>query len=126
MFTLLQFASEYVSANGGQKKFPILASNLAKCMWGDVYYNKHTRKFSKIEGLSSMKRTFVEFILEPLYKLHSAIVGLDVQELTAFLSRNHLLDEGRKKEYHTYRGRVQKSALKADVRELLRTVNSRS
>lgn len=126
MFTLQQFAMEYVSANGGQKKFPMSASNLAKCMWGDVYYNRHTRKFSKIEGMSIVKRSFVEFILEPLYKLHSAIVGLDVEDLTAFLSRNHLLDEGRKKDYHTYRGRVQKSSLKADVRELLRTVNTRS
>lgn len=125
MFTLVQFASEYISANGGQKKFPMSADKLAKCMWGDVYYNKTSRTFSRKGGFTA-KRTFVEFILEPLYKLHSAVVGLDVKELAEYLSRNHLLDEGRKKLPYMYRGRVQKSALKADVWELLRTVNTRS
>jgi len=46
-------------------------------MWGDIYYNKKTRKFSKTSSRESSVRTFVEFILEPIYKILSAVVSYD-------------------------------------------------
>lgn len=125
LFSLEQFATEYIKAHGGEDLFPMSARNLAKCMWGDVYFDEDDREFSNKPATGFSKRTFVEFVLEPLYKIHAAVVGMEVKELTEFLSRNHLLDEGTRKPGYVYRGRVRKGALKQDARELLRSVNSR-
>lgn len=46
---------------------------------GDMYFNSKTRKFSKKAPQPGAARSFVEFILEPLYKVFAQIVG-DVDE----------------------------------------------
>lgn len=103
-FTLTQFAKHYVEQHGG----PLSAPELAKRFWGDSYYNRETRKFVKKRPEARSQRAFVEFILEPLYKLHTAVVSDDVDALAEKLERNDI----------TFTSR----ALKADVRCLLRTV----
>lgn len=40
-----------------------------------MYFNEKTRKFSKKAPLSTSPRSFVEFILEPMYKIFSQVVG---------------------------------------------------
>ncbi|GAB1296913.1 116 kDa U5 small nuclear ribonucleoprotein component [Apodemus speciosus] len=47
----------------------------AKRLWGDIYFNPKTRKFTKKAPSSSSQRSFVEFILEPLYKILAQVVG---------------------------------------------------
>ncbi|XP_019521100.1 PREDICTED: 116 kDa U5 small nuclear ribonucleoprotein component [Hipposideros armiger] len=47
----------------------------AKRLWGDIYFNPKTRKFTKKAPNSSSQRSFVEFILEPLYKILAQVVG---------------------------------------------------
>ncbi|XP_010191496.1 PREDICTED: 116 kDa U5 small nuclear ribonucleoprotein component, partial [Mesitornis unicolor] len=47
----------------------------AKRLWGDIYFNPKTRKFTKKAPTSSSQRSFVEFILEPLYKILAQVVG---------------------------------------------------
>ncbi|XP_025094078.1 116 kDa U5 small nuclear ribonucleoprotein component-like [Pomacea canaliculata] len=73
-FTLKSFAHIYADSFGGinEKKF-------AERLWGDVYFNSKTRKFSKKPSHSTSQRSFVEFILEPLYKIFAQVVG-DVDE----------------------------------------------
>lgn len=73
-FTLRSFAHIYADIFEGvdEKKF-------AQRLWGDVYFNNKTRKFSKKTSPSSSQRSFVEFILEPLYKIFAQVVG-DVDE----------------------------------------------
>ena len=44
------------------------------CFW-HVYFNNKTRKFSTKAPHSSAQRSFVEFILEPMYKIFAQIVG---------------------------------------------------
>ena len=47
---------------------------MAKRLWGDVYYHPTTRTFKtkpQAEAGGEATRTFVEFILEPLYKIYS-------------------------------------------------------
>lgn len=41
-------------------------------LWGDVYFNSSTRKFSKNQD-GELNRTFVHFILEPLYKIYTQV-----------------------------------------------------
>lgn len=50
-------------------------SQFALKLWGDIYYNAKTRKFAKKPTSATSQRTFVEFILEPLYKIFSQTVG---------------------------------------------------
>lgn len=44
-------------------------------MWGDVYFNEATRGFRKKAPAGGGERTFVQFILEPLYKIYTQAVG---------------------------------------------------
>lgn len=49
---------------------------MAKRLWGDVYYHPDSRTFkSKAPAGAGLdaQRTFVEFILEPLYKIYSQV-----------------------------------------------------
>lgn len=73
-FTLLSFAKVYADAYGG-----IDEAEFARRLWGDIYFNSITRKFTKRAPSSASQRTFVEFILEPLYKIYAQFVG-DVDE----------------------------------------------
>ena len=91
-----------------------------------VYCDNGERSFSKTPSSVFAKRTFIEFVLEPLYKLHSAVVCLEVEDLKQYLACNHLLDEGAKKPRCLCRGRVRKGSLKQYARELLRSVHSRA
>ncbi|XP_061191284.1 116 kDa U5 small nuclear ribonucleoprotein component-like [Saccostrea echinata] len=73
-FTLGSFAKIYSDSFGG-----INDKEFARRLWGDIYFNSKTRKFTKKPPSSSSQRSFVEFILEPLYKIFAQVVG-DVDE----------------------------------------------
>lgn len=51
---------------------------LAPRLWGNIYFNEQSRKFSKKPADPETKRSFVHFILEPLYKLYTQVrlIGL--------------------------------------------------
>ncbi|RDA93269.1 hypothetical protein CP533_6530 [Ophiocordyceps camponoti-saundersi (nom. inval.)] len=63
-FTLQSFAQMY-----SQRYSEIDAQDLAKRLWGDVYYNPKTRNFTRKPLDSGTPRSFVHFILEPIYKI---------------------------------------------------------
>lgn len=69
-FSLDSFAKLYCDTHGG-----FAYSEFAKRLWGDIYYNNKTQKFSKKPPVSTSSRTFIEFILEPLYKIFSMVAG---------------------------------------------------
>lgn len=46
---------------------------LARRLWGDMYFNSKTRKFTRKPPHSSAQRSFIEFILEPLYKIFAQV-----------------------------------------------------
>ena len=59
---------------------------LARRLWGDVYYDPATRRFrNKPSG--SAKRSFVHFVLEPIYKVYAQVLGEEVATLAATLAR---------------------------------------
>lgn len=69
-FTLGSFARMYAANNGN-----LDGDALRQRLWGDVYYNPERRTFSKKPAGPAGVRSFVHFVLEPLYKMFSLIVG---------------------------------------------------
>jgi elongation factor 2 len=61
-FTLKQFAEIY------SKKFDIEEKKLMKRLWGDMFYDVKAKKWSK-EKTPTSQRGFVQFILDPIYKV---------------------------------------------------------
>ncbi|KAL2610071.1 hypothetical protein R1flu_028644 [Riccia fluitans] len=70
-FTLLSFAKLYVKLHG----IPLDAAKFASKLWGDLYYHQDTRTFKRKPPSSGGERSFVQFILEPLYKIYSQVIG---------------------------------------------------
>lgn len=122
-FSLKQFAQLYIRANGGSRRFPLTDAQLARRFWGDIYYDRETRRFSNKNMSGGSRRTFVEFILEPYYKLHTAVLSREPGELREFLKRNSLLQSERAELLGKSIGSVNRKILDADLKKLLREVN---
>jgi U5 small nuclear ribonucleoprotein component len=82
MFTLESYAALYNETHGNRFDH----NNFAKCLWGDVFFNEETRKFSKTAPDADAPRTFVAFILEPMYKLFAHALGEEKDDLTSTLA----------------------------------------
>ncbi|CAA6670724.1 unnamed protein product [Spirodela intermedia] len=81
-FTLQSFAKLYVKLHG----IPFEHLKFASRLWGDVYYHPDTRTFKRKPPESGGERTFVQFILEPLYKIYSQVIGEHKKSVEATLS----------------------------------------
>ncbi|PIA15476.1 P-loop containing nucleoside triphosphate hydrolase protein [Coemansia reversa NRRL 1564] len=82
-FSLESFARRYIDTWG----MPVSPKELAKRLWGDIYYHTERRTFmrKRAKGGSEAKRSFVHFILEPLYKIFAQVVGEDEPQLRVVL-----------------------------------------
>lgn len=81
-FTLQSFARLYLKLHG----IPFDADKFASRLWGDMYYHSDTRKFMKKPPSSGGERSFVQFVLEPLYKLYSQVIGEHKKSVEATLA----------------------------------------
>lgn len=70
-FTLQSFAKIYVKLHG----IPFDADRFASRLWGDLYFHPDTRNFKKRPPPTGGERSFVQFVLEPLYKIYSQVIG---------------------------------------------------
>lgn len=69
-FTLKSFAQMYADS------YPTInADEFARRLWGDIYFNPKTRRFTKKPPHGQSQRSFVEFILEPLYKIFAQVLN---------------------------------------------------
>lgn len=67
--------------------------NFASRLWGDVWFDEESRRFTNIAPakLSLMsRRSFVQFVLEPLYKIYSLVVSADYDVMVDALAGLHL------------------------------------
>ncbi|KAI3645628.1 hypothetical protein MP228_008556 [Amoeboaphelidium protococcarum] len=75
MFTLSSFASIYATRCWQKVAKNLNLEEFTRRLWGDLYYNQESRKFTRqqrIEGQGKkLERSFVNFILNPLYKVFS-------------------------------------------------------
>ena len=81
---------------------------LAARLWGDLYFDAGTRKFRRSPPHAGAPRSFVQFVLEPLYKLYAQVLGEETSVLTATLE--------------TLGVRLSKSELELDPKPLLKLV----
>ncbi|XP_008336799.1 elongation factor 2-like [Cynoglossus semilaevis] len=96
-FTLKQFAELYAAkfAAKGQVKLTPAAhckkvESVMKKMWGDMFYDADTGKFLKnCEGAGGkmLPRSFVALILDPIYKVFTAIMNFDKEETDKLIKK---------------------------------------
>ncbi|KAH8991981.1 Calreticulin family-domain-containing protein [Lactarius akahatsu] len=75
-FTLRSFAQMYAETYGS---LDVVA--FADRLWGDIYFNNNTRKFTRKAVDPESPRTFVQFVLDPLYKLYSQVLSEETDGL---------------------------------------------
>ncbi|KAJ8587787.1 Calreticulin-domain-containing protein [Rhizopogon salebrosus TDB-379] len=80
-FTLRSFAQMYADTFGS-----LDVAAFADRLWGDIYFNEETRKFSRKAMDPEQSRTFVHFILDPLYKLYSHVLSEETDDLKSTLA----------------------------------------
>lgn len=105
-FTLQSFAKIYSDSFGG-----VNTEEFAKRLWGDLYFDPTDRKFKRRPPSEKTPRSFVHFVLEPLYKIYSQVVGEDQPQLQRTLD-----------ELGVY---IRKEDYKLDVKPLLKVVLSK-
>lgn len=80
-FTLQSFARMYANA------YPQLDSaDFALRLWGDIFFNPSSRKFTRKGIEEHSKRSFVKFVLEPIYKLYSHTISESPESLKETLA----------------------------------------
>lgn len=104
-FTLRSFAQMYADSYGS-----LDVDAFADRLWGDIYFNSETRKFTRKvpEGSSKQARSFVHFILDPLYKLYSHVLSEETEDLKKTLAQLNIV--------------LKPVMYKMDVRPLLKVV----
>lgn len=81
-FTLQSFAKTYAET------YPQIDTNeFAVRLWGDIFYNQNSRKFTRKGVEENARRTFVKFVLEPIYKLYSHTISESPEDLKETLAR---------------------------------------
>jgi len=76
-FTLASFAALYCERH---PRFGLNPTDLAKRLWGDWFFNTEKNAFSRTKSAGSV-RTFVQYILEPLYKIYAHVIGETPEDL---------------------------------------------
>ena len=61
-------------------------NKFAKFLWGDLYYDEETRKFSRTSQ-GRLPRSFVHWVLEPFYKVVAVSISEEKEELEPVLTR---------------------------------------
>lgn len=87
MFTLESFAQVYADHHDDTVG-NLTLSQLAQRLWGDWYWDPATHQFHESPKDCTTRvtdRTFVSFILEPMYKIYSACLGESEDEVNTLL-----------------------------------------
>ncbi|KAI9834795.1 MAG: hypothetical protein M1819_002881 [Sarea resinae] len=80
-FTLPSFAQMYADSYPG-----VSAADFGVRLWGDIFFNPKSRKFTRKGIEERARRTFVNFVLEPIYKLYSHTLSESPEDLRVTLA----------------------------------------
>ncbi len=103
VFTLPSFAKMYAET------YPkVDANEFSRRLWGDIFFNPRSRTFTRKSIEEGSKRAFVNFVLEPIYKLYAHTISESPEDLAPTLK--------------TLGISLKPSQLKSDARDLLKLV----
>ena len=103
IFTLPSFAKTYADS------YPELnAKEFGIRLWGDIFFNPRRRSFTRKGVEEQSKRTFVKFVLEPIYKLYSHTISESPADLKEILKTLGIF--------------LKPSQYKSNAKDLLKTV----
>ena len=80
-FTLPSFAKMYADSYPG-----VNPTEFGARLWGDIFFNPRSRKFTRKSIEEGAKRSFVNFVLEPIYKLYSHTISESPEDLKETLA----------------------------------------
>lgn len=103
IFTLPSFAKMYADTFA-----KVDAYEFGRRLWGDVFFNPGSRKFTRKAVEEGARRAFVHFVLEPIYKLYSHTISESPEDLAATLASLNIS--------------LKPSQLKSDAKVLLKLV----
>ncbi|KAG0687637.1 hypothetical protein C6P40_002081 [Pichia californica] len=86
IFSLSSFTKKYFEFNNIRENNNISIETFSRKLWGDIYY-ENKKIFIKPQNPLALanSRTFIKFILTPIYKLSTAALSLDPPELQKFV-----------------------------------------
>lgn len=118
-FTLKTFAAMYSDTFGS---FDV--DEFAPRLWGNIYFDSARRKFTRKPTDVESKRSFVHFILEPLYKLYTQVSQRFDLRIQADKASQVLSEDSTdlKATLAELRITLKPALFKLDVRPLLRVV----
>jgi elongation factor 2 len=109
-FTLSKFADMYAT------KFGVAKERMVKKLWGDNYYDPKSKKWkttSSGDDGTPLRRAFVQFILDPIYKLFDSIMKDEVEKYNKMLKSLGIVLKGEERDLKN------KLLLKAVMRKFL-------
>mmetsp|Transcript_6733 Transcript_6733/g.12031 ORF Transcript_6733/g.12031 Transcript_6733/m.12031 type:complete len:1058 (-) Transcript_6733:1445-4618(-) len=107
-FSLYEFAAMYAR----RQNLECSVTHLASRLWGDVYYSVERSEFVDSENPDTeLSRSFVQFILDPIYKLIAACLGDEVDTLREKLNALGISS-----------AKISQSDLRTDSRTLMRRI----
>lgn len=77
-FTLPSFAKMYAES---YPKAEFDSAEFSRRLWGDIFFNPKSRKFTRKAVEDRARRSFVHFVLEPVYKLFSHTISESPSDL---------------------------------------------
>ena len=83
-FTLPSFAKLYAETYTNSKS-PLDPEEFGRRLWGDIFYTSETRKFTRKSVDHTSKRSFIHFVLEPIWKLFSHTLSDSPEDLKELL-----------------------------------------
>lgn len=88
IFNLTSFTKKYFEFNNIKQSLKVSIESFSRKLWGDIYY-EDKKFFTKPSNplASANNRTFIKFILDPIYKLTMASLSLDALELQQFVEK---------------------------------------
>ncbi|CAK4030781.1 u5 small nuclear ribonucleo component [Lecanosticta acicola] len=82
-FTLPSFAKMYAETYHSAE-FDV--TEFSRRLWGDIYFNPKKRSFTRKPVEERARRSFVHFVMEPIYKLYSTIMSESTSDLKRTLA----------------------------------------
>ncbi|KFG78562.1 putative ribosomal elongation factor EF-2 [Metarhizium anisopliae] len=102
-FTLQSFAKMYTDTYGD-----VNTDDFARRLWGDVYFNPKKRSFTRKPVEDRAARSFVHFVLEPIYKLFTQCISAPPEDLKLVLASLNI--------------QLKPAQYKADAKDILKAV----